>query len=333
MEFLADYGTFLAKFLTVVIILVIIAGAALIIIMKSKAGVDGHLNITNINQRFDDMKLVLQSQILQKSEFKKLLKEYKQKHKKGTKKSGDEESRKRIYVIDFKGDIRASEVSSLREEITAILTITRPQDEVLARVESAGGTVHGYGLAASQLKRIRDRKISLTVAVDKVAASGGYMMACVGSRIIAAPFAIIGSVGVLAQIPNFNRLLEKHDIDFEQFAAGKYKRTLSLFGKNTDEQRQKMQEELRETHELFKVFIRENRGQVDIDAIATGEHWYGTQALELKLVDKLQTSDDYLCEASDNADIYEIDYVRKKSLPEKFFSVGTRLLDQVRYSE
>ena len=140
-------------------------------------------------------------------------------------------------------------------------------------------------------------------------------------------------MGVLAQIPNFNRLLKKHDIDFEQLAAGKYKRTLSLFGKNTDEQREKMQEELRETHELFKAFIRENRGQVDIDAIATGEHWYGKQALELKLVDKLQTSDDYLCEASDNADIYEIDYVRKKSLPEKFFSVGTRLLDQVRYSE
>lgn len=333
MEFLADYGTFLAKFLTVVIVLSIIAAAALVIIMKSKAGVDGHLNITNINQRFDDMKLVLQSQILQKNEFKKLLKEYKQKHKKGGKKGGGEEQRKRIFVIDFKGDIRASEVSSLREEITAILTITRPQDEILARVESAGGTVHGYGLAASQLRRIRDKQIPLTVAVDKVAASGGYMMACVASNIIAAPFAIIGSVGVLAQIPNFNRLLKKHDIDFEEIVAGKYKRTLSLFGENTDEQREKLREELHETHELFKAFIRENRGQVDIDAISTGEHWYGKQALDLKLVDKLQTSDDYLCEASGNADIYEVDYVRKKSLPEKFFLAGSRLLDQVRYSE
>lgn len=336
MEFFADYGYFLARFMTVVVILSIIAAVVLLVIMKSRHGLDGHLNITSINQRFENMNLMLQSQLLQKNEFRKVLKEHKQKHKqkqkKSAKKTGEEKPRKRIFVIDFKGDLRATEVASLREEITAILTVARPLDEIVARVESAGGTVHGYGLAASQLRRIRDRNIPLTVAVDKVAASGGYMMACVGSTIIAAPFAIIGSVGVLAQLPNFNRFLKKHDIDFEQLSAGEYKRTLSLFGENTDELREKMQEELEETHELFKAFIRENREQVDIDAIATGEHWYGKKALDLKLVDKLQTSDDYLSESSETADIYEVDYVRKKSLPEKFVSVGTRLMDQARYS-
>ena len=217
-------------------------------------------------------------------------------------------------MIDFKGDIRATEVTSLREEITAILTVATTGDEVLVKLESAGGTVHGYGLAASQLKRIRDKGIHLTIAVDKVAASGGYMMACVAHKIIAAPFAIIGSVGVLAQMPNFNRLLKKHDIDFEEITAGKYKRTLTLFGENTDEDREKMREELADIHLLFKEFIHENRSQVDVEKIATGEHWHGKRALELKLVDELRTSDDYLSSSVNTADIFEIDYERIKLL-------------------
>ena len=236
-----------------------------------------------------------------------------------------------LAVHLFKGDIKASDVSSLREEISAILTFASKNDEIFVTLESAGGTVHGYGLAASQLKRIRDKNIKLIVAVDKVAASGGYMMACVADKIIAAPFAIIGSIGVLAQIPNFYRLLKKHNVDFEQVTVGQYKRTLTLFGENTDEDREKVQEELEETHQLFKDFIKEYRDDVDIDKIATGEHWYGKQAIELKLVDELKTSDDYLSEAVQNADIYEIDYIRKKPLSEKIISFGAKLLDSITY--
>jgi len=198
-------------------------------------------------------------------------------------------------------------------------------------VESGGGTVHGYGLAASQLRRIRDKHIKLTVAVDKVAASGGYMMACVADHIIAAPFAILGSIGVLAQIPNFNKLLKKHDIEFEQIAAGKYKRTLTMFGENTDADRDKLKEELEETHVLFKQFVKDNRDKVDIDKIATGEHWYGSQALALGLVDEIITSDDYLSAATIDADIYAIKYVRKKPLLEKIFSSTIKLFQQDMY--
>ena len=232
-------------------------------------------------------------------------------------------------MLGFKGDIKASDVSSLREEISALLTFATDNDEIVVLLESAGGTVHGYGLAASQLKRVRDKKIKLTVAVDKVAASGGYMMACVADKIIAAPFAIIGSIGVLTQIPNFHRLLKKHNVDFEQITAGQYKRTLTLFGENTDQDREKVQEELEETHQLFKNFIKENRGDVDIEKIATGEHWYGSQAMELKLVDELKTSDDYLSDAVKNADIYEIQYIRKKPMSEKIISFGAKLLEQI----
>ena len=228
-------------------------------------------------------------------------------------------------MIHFKGDIRANEVASLREEVSAILTTASGTDEVLVILESGGGTVHGYGLGASQLQRIRDKSISLTVAVDKVAASGGYMMACVANRIIAAPFAIIGSIGVLAQLPNFHKLLKKHDIDFEQISAGKFKRTLSLFGENTEADREKLRGELEETHELFKQFVRENRAQVDVEAISTGEHWLAKTALERGLVDALQTSDDYLSNAAASAEIYEVRYTRRKSFMEKLFTSTARL--------
>jgi len=328
MEFLTEYGMFLAKLMTFVFIMLVIAGGVFLLFMRSKTGMDGQLEVKNLNQKFENINLLLKSQILTKKEFKKSIKELKAEHKQKEKKSDSEDSRKRIFVLDFKGDIRASDVTSLREEITAVLTIASESDEIVVLIESAGGTVHGYGLAASQLKRIRDRNIQLTVAVDKVAASGGYMMACVANKIIAAPFAIIGSIGVLAQLPNFYRLLKKHNIDFEQITAGEYKRTLTLFGENTDKDREKLKEEIEETHKLFKEFISENREQIDIEKIATGEHWYGKQALKLNLVDELKTSDDYLSTAVKDADIYEIDYIRKKPISEKVISFGTKLFDQ-----
>jgi serine protease SohB len=226
--------------------------------------------------------------------------------------------KKHVYVIDFVGDIRASAVENLREEITAILSIATPKDEVIVRLESPGGMVNTYGLAASQLQRIRDKHIPLTVIVDKVAASGGYLMACVAHKILAAPFAIIGSIGVVAQLPNFHRLLKKKEIDYELITAGEYKRTLTMFGENTDKAREKFQEQIQDIHDHFKQFIHKNRGIVNLPEVATGEYWLASKALELKLVDELTTSDDYLLTQSHTADIYHVQYCVKKS-------VGSRL--------
>jgi serine protease SohB len=214
-------------------------------------------------------------------------------------------------------------VENLRQEISAVLTIATPDDEVLVRLESGGGTVHGYGLGASQLQRIRDKDIPLTVSVDKVAASGGYMMACVANHIISAPFAILGSIGVLAQIPNLHRLLKKNKIDFEQLYAGEYKRTLTLFGENTEKGRAKMQEDLEDTHRLFKEFVKSQRPGLDIEKVATGEHWLGTRALELGLVDELKTSDDYLMSLRHEADLVRIEYTEKKKLLDKLSGLMT----------
>ncbi len=326
MEFLSEYGMFLAKLGTVSILFLIIVAAFIFMLMQAKGETD-HLTIKNINEKFEAMGLMLKQQVLNKKELKKYLKEQKKEHK--DKEKNIAETRKKVFVLNFVGDIKASTVSSLREEITAILSIADKKDEVLVILESGGGTVHGYGFGASQLKRIRDNEINLTVAVDKVAASGGYMMACVAEKIIAAPFAIIGSIGVLAQIPNFHRLLKKMDIDFEQITAGDYKRTLTLFGENTDKDREKFKEELEDTHKLFKEFVKDNREQVDIDKIATGEHWYGKRAIKLKLVDELITSDDYLTKAAAEADVFEVKFERKKAVSEKLFSFGANLLERL----
>jgi len=330
-DFLLNYGMFLAKLGTVVVLVLILIFAIVILYMRARGGGDEHLEVKNINQKYEQMQLMLKSAILPKKEFKKTVKEVKAKHKSEDKQDKEESTRPRVFVLDFDGDIRASDVASLREEITALLTIANESDQVFLRLESGGGAVHGYGLAASQLKRITDKTIKLTVAVDKVAASGGYMMACVANQIIAAPFAILGSIGVLAQIPNFHRLLQKHDIDFEQIYAGKYKRTLTMFGENREEDREKVREELEEAHTLFKDFVKANREQVDIEKIATGEHWFGKQALDLGLVDKLQTSDDFLVDAAKDADIYEVSYVRKKPFIEKLLNPVAKMFDADSY--
>lgn len=330
MEFLYDYGLFLAKVATVVVIPLVALAAFGIIILRARASHTDHLEVKHLNQKFESMGLALKSAMLPKKLFKQTLKELKVRRKREEKSKASKDQIKKVFVLDFKGDIRASAVSSLREEITAVLMVATPQDEVVVRLESPGGIVHCYGLAASQLKRIKDKNIPLTVAVDRVAASGGYMMACVADRIIAAPFAVVGSIGVIGQLPNFNRFLKNHEIDFEQHAAGEYKRTLTVFGENTEKGREKFREDIEKTHVLFKEFVKANRASLDIKQVATGDYWYGLRALELKLVDELRTSDDYLRHASGTADLYEINYVRKKPVLERLFSSGIRLLQDRR---
>ncbi|QIC78563.1 protease SohB [Acinetobacter indicus] len=236
----------------------------------------------------------------------------------------------KIYVLDFKGDMAASAVENLREEITLILATAKAgRDRVLVRLESPGGMVHGYGLAAAQLVRLRDAGFHLTICVDKVAASGGYMMACIANEIISAPFAIVGSIGVVAQVPNFNRLLKQHNIDFELYTAGQYKRTVTMFGENTEEGKVKFEEELQQTHSLFKHFVEKYRPQLNVEKVATGEHWYGQDASDLNLVDKLQTSDEYLLGLLPQHDVYVIETRRKPTLGEKLGLQAAQVADSL----
>lgn len=313
---MAEYGIFLLKAITILIVILIIIGFAAAIGSKQKKQSKGHIEINKLNDRLKSYRELIHGMILDKDEQKKLRKQEK-KQQKLQKKSGGEVARRKVYVLGFKGDIQASAVESLREEITAVLSVVDEKDEVVVRVDSPGGVVHNYGLAASQLTRIKDKGIDLTICVDKVAASGGYMMACVGDKILSAPFAIVGSIGVVGQIPNFNRLLKKHDIEFEQHTAGEFKRTLTVFGENTDEGREKFKSDLENIHRLFKDFIKKHRSQVDLAEVANGDVWYGQDAMDKKLVDRICTSDQYLMDLSANADIFEVKYVIKKGLQAK----------------
>ena len=302
MEFLYEYGLFIAKALTIVVAILLAVGGIIGLASKQKQP-KGQLEITSISEHLEEIVDHARHLLMDKNELKKYQKAQKKadkETKKLTKSKNEEEFKGKLFVVDFNGSMDAHEVDQLREEVTAILCVAEKQDEVLVRLESGGGVVHGYGLAASQLQRFRDKSIKLTVSVDKVAASGGYMMACVADQVLSAKFAIIGSIGVIAQLPNFNKVLKKNDIDFEQHTAGEFKRTLTLFGENNDEGREKFREELEEVHVMFKNFVKGNRPALDIDRVATGEYWYGAKALELGLVDSIQTSDDYLLTANED---------------------------------
>lgn len=316
-EFFTEYGMFLAKTATVVVAFMMIIGMIAAASARNRHIHKGEITVNFLNDSIGEMTQILKDSILTKDELKAEAKAEKKKAKE-EKKNKVSETPKRVYVLDFNGDVKAEGVESLRQEITAILTIATPQDEVVVRLESPGGQVHMYGLAASQLERLKVQQIPLTVCVDKVAASGGYMMACVATKIIAAPFAILGSIGVVAELPNFNKVLKRFDVDYNVYTAGEFKRTVTLMGENTEDGIRKFKEELEDTQRLFKALVHRHRPQLAIDQIATGEHWYGSHALGNALIDQLGTSDDYLFDLSKNAELFEVKYEIKRSIAEKF---------------
>jgi serine protease SohB len=397
LEFLAEYGMFLAQAVTIVLAFVIVIGVIASAGQRNKKQAEGHIEVINLSEEIDEIRDHMQQALLSEYEYKELHKEKKKAEKaelKEKKKKAKEEAKAkkkqskleskssankktvskdlenkesdgieststeststepakesigkdletvaaeskenqseenpsdekgRIFVLDFDGDVEASAVENLREEISAIVSAANEGDKVLLRLESPGGMVHAYGLAASQLTRIKDAELELIIAVDQVAASGGYMMACVADKVLAAPFAVIGSIGVVAEIPNFHRLLKHNKVDYETHTAGEYKRTLTMFSENTDAARKKFKQELEETHDLFKHFITQNRPALEIEKVATGEHWYGTQALELGLIDAIQTSDDYILQAANDNEIFQVTFEVKKPLSQRLsFSV------------
>ncbi|WP_137817101.1 protease SohB [Pseudomonas sp. 2FG] len=325
MEFLAEYAGFLAKTVTLVVAIVVVLVAIAVLRGKGRRH-GGQLDVHKLNDFYKALHERLQQSVLDKEQLKAIRKAEAKAAKLG-KKVG--KHKPRVFVLDFDGDIRASATEHLRHEVTALLSLATAQDEVVLRLESGGGMVHSYGLASSQLARIRQAGVPLTVCVDKVAASGGYMMACIGDKIISSPFAILGSIGVVAQLPNVHRLLKKHEIDFEVLTAGEYKRTLTVFGENTEKGREKFQEDLEITHELFKNFVARYRPQLTIAEVATGEIWLGQAALGKQLVDELKTSDEYLAERAKVAEVFQLHYAQKKSLQERVGLAASVALDRL----
>jgi serine protease SohB len=326
-SFLHEYGLFLLETVTVVAAVVVVLAA--VVVIGSRA-VRGHrpgrrgLQVDNLNRKYEDLSFALRSRTMPAKAAKAQAKALKKQRKaldaarpapmsprpggapaEGPSGAG---ARPRVFVLDFHGDMRATEVAALREEVTAIVTVARPGDEVVVRLENPGGLISDQGLAAAQLMRLRSRGLRLVVAVDKVAASGGYMMACVADRILAAPFAVVGSIGVIAEIPNLYRLLDRSGIEFEQVTGGEFKRTVTPFTRTTQAKREKLTSQIEDVHALFKEFVGRHRPQLDLERVGTGEHWYGPRAVELGLVDELVTSDDHLLARSADADLYTVSW-------------------------
>jgi len=330
LEIFSEYGLFLLKVITILISFIVVI--SFIAASKKNSNQEG-LDVENLNKKYKGLSDSLNKVVLHKDEWKA-----KQKNDKAIQKNQKKQKKRKpkAYVLDFLGDIKASAVPSLREEVTAILDVAKKNDQIILRLDNHGGVVHEHGLAASQLARIRQKKINLVVVVDKVAASGGYLMACVANKIYAAPFAILGSIGVIAQLPNFNRLLDNYGVDFEQVTAGQYKRNVTMFGKNTDEDREKLKEQLEEIHSLFKSSVNEYRPELNLDKVATGEYWYGTRALELGLIDEIKTSDELLLEMSKKYEIFSVKLKIKQPLKKRIMSGVDSLLrkfEDIRWSK
>lgn len=331
--FFMDLGLFASKSFLVVFSIGLVL--VLIAILVARASDKFEIEVQALHHKIKEDALMLKELMSTKEE----LKEQKKRLKEEMKAEEKEGPKKKFFVLNFKGDIHASRVEGLRQEITVLLGVASEEDEVIVRLESPGGVVSDYGLAASQLMRLRSRKIPLTVCVDTVAASGGYMMACVANKILAAPFAIVGSIGVVAQVPNFHRLLKKHDVDYTEYTAGEFKRTVSILGEITPQGEEKFKQQLEETHVLFKDYVQNHRPQLSIKDVATGEYWFGEVALKKGLVDALMTSDDYIMEASTQGAVYEITYnIKEKwkdkishmisAVVEKSFKAALKIIEQ-----
>lgn len=330
MELLHDLLGFTARSF-VVFVTVAASTAAMVMLIRRARGFSSHpsgwLEVKHLNERFDNLRDGLQAGMANgRSAFKALRKQQKELAKAAQTLSA---TKPNVYVVDFDGDIMASATASLREEVTAIVGVAKPEDEVVVRLESGGGAVPHYGLAAAQLSRLKDKKLKVTVCIDRVAASGGYMMACVADKVVAAPFSIVGSIGVVSQVPNVHRFLKKHDVDVEEMTAGEFKRTVSFLGEITEKGKAKLQEQLEETHQLFKSFVKQNRAALNIDQVATGEYWLGTRAKELGLVDQLETSDDYLLSRSKDANLYRVQFHPANAWRERFMGGAAELSERL----
>lgn len=322
MDFLSEIGIFTVKTL---VLFLFFAGIFLVVAMIAlKSQLKSELSLEKLNDKMKDYESALKGALLEKDQ----LKEDKKKQKKAKKEKKDPiTASSRLFVVDFNGDIKASQVENLREEITAILTSATDKDEVLVCIETPGGVVNNYGLAASELVRVREKNIPLTVCVDKVAASGGYLMACTANKLLCAPFGIVGSIGVIAQVPNVNRLLKKYDVDYKEYTAGDYKRTVSLFGEITPKGEEKFRDQLEQTHKLFKTFVNKYRPQLDMEKVGTGEYWFGEQCLELKLIDQIKTSDDYILEATKTKTVLKVKFEKKQGISEKLSHILGRSVE------
>jgi len=305
------------KAIVTVIAIIVVLAFMVSLAVKDKGSKDG-FELVNISEKMDERLTRLKSKMMGSKEKKAYLKKEKKNKKNLDKKSKSPKSDSKVFVLDFLGDIKASDAENLKLCVTECLRLLDPKkDEVVVRLESPGGMVSAYGLAASELSRFRENNLKVTICVDKVAASGGYLMSCVADQILAAPFAVLGSIGVVAAMPNFNKLLKKNDIDYEVLTAGKYKRTLTIFGENTDEGRKKFVDQLEQIHALFKNFVSKYRPKLDIEEVATGDYWFGEDALKLNLADKIQTSEDFLIELSKTKTLFHLSHKEKKKLVDK----------------
>lgn len=220
-----------------------------------------------------------------------------------------------VFVIDYVGSMMASEVVYLTAKIDAIILKSNKDDEVVINITSPGGAVSGYGLVASQIKRLKTAGLKITATVDTVAASGGYMAAVVSDEIIAAPFAMVGSIGVVANVMIYEELLKNIGIQTNVYTSGDSKRTVVPSRVPNAEEEAKLEAQLEEIHSRFKDHVLSFRPDIDEDKVFTGQAFLAADAINFGLVDKIGTSDELLLNLyKDGHRLIEVQFIIEENI-------------------
>lgn len=179
---------------------------------------------------------------------------------------------------------------------------------IVLRVDSPGGTVAASEEIATYVKECEK---PVVVSVGDVGASGAYMISSQADSIWANPGSSVGSIGVIAQIPNVSGLLDMVGVEFQTFTAGEYKDAGSAYRDLTKEEEALIQGEVEEAYDQFIDIVAEGRGleRAKVEELAIGWTWSGVRAKELGLVDEVGTYRDALEDAAERGGIegdYEI---------------------------
>jgi protease-4 len=195
-----------------------------------------------------------------------------------------ESSSSYIARVKIKGLIRGDD-----ERTESLERLANSQARaVIVHVDSPGGTTAGSEQLHDSLRRVAAKK-PMVVVVDSLAASGGYITAMAADRIIAQRTSIVGSIGVLMQIPNVSELLKTVGVKVEEIKSSPLKAAPNGYEPTSPEARAAMEALILDSYAWFKGLVQERR-HMDAETLARvsdGRVFTGQQALDLKLIDGL----------------------------------------------
>ncbi|WP_343192796.1 S49 family peptidase [Buchnera aphidicola (Taiwanaphis decaspermi)] len=302
MEFIYSYILFIIKTLSVLFFLHLFSKIIIIYILKKNdIYLNNTLKVELLNNHYKKLKNDLS--FFQK---KKIINQKNVYNKKSN-----------LYILDYNDKIKKNKIKKLREEISSIILVAKKNDEVLLRLENTSDIVYEYGLVIAQLQRLRKKGIKLIISIDKIVSNGGYIIACVADHISASPFSIIGPINIVVNIPNIDKYTQTSNLNNQLNDCNTFTK-LTLIKNNTKIYVNKIFNKLDIKKYIRNSFIKDMRPSLNLNKIFNQNYWIGENAINEKLIDSINTSDDILFSKKDTHNLLKIKYVYKSNIVEKY---------------